>query len=342
MTMVFSQTVSSGSGGEYDFKDVDLPDQRAFLASVDYQGTTYGSDVGVVSSDSTDITLPIRIFETTTDTSKLVADRMHIFFDFTQPGAVQVVELYIISNPTDQTVVSTEEGGPVLPFDLPQGATNLEFQDGTLGDRFIQTPTGFADTMSVRPSTGEYQVLFAFDLPYDRKLSFQQPLVVPVNAVTVMVPEVGIKMKSDQFQAGDIRDVQGIQFRMYTSGQINAGGDVTLELSGSPKQTSTSLVTGSNNRTNLLIGIGSLGLVLVVAGVWIWNRQRSRLEETDEPQEEADPEIDALADPNTIMDAIIALDDLYQAGELPEEAYQQRRSTLKERLREVMDNRPDS
>ena len=157
-----------------------------------------------------------------------------------------------------------------------------------------------------------------------------------------MVPEVGIKMKSDQFQAGDIRDVQGIQFRMYTSGQINAGGDVTLELSGSPKQTSTSLVTSSNNRTNLLIGIGSLGLVLVVAGVWIWNRQRSRLEETDEPQEEADPEIDALADPNTIMDAIIALDDLYQAGELPEEAYQQRRSTLKERLREVMDNRPDS
>jgi hypothetical protein len=34
------------------------------------------------------------------------------------------------------------------------------------------------------------------------------------------------------------------------------------------------------------------------------------------------------------MDAIIALDDMYQAGELPEEAYRERRAELKARLRE--------
>jgi hypothetical protein len=32
------------------------------------------------------------------------------------------------------------------------------------------------------------------------------------------------------------------------------------------------------------------------------------------------------------MDAIITLDDLYQAGELPEEAYRARRAQLKEKL----------
>jgi hypothetical protein len=32
------------------------------------------------------------------------------------------------------------------------------------------------------------------------------------------------------------------------------------------------------------------------------------------------------------MDAILALDDLYQEGKLPEEAYLQRRSELKARL----------
>jgi hypothetical protein len=35
------------------------------------------------------------------------------------------------------------------------------------------------------------------------------------------------------------------------------------------------------------------------------------------------------------LDAIVALDDLYQAGELPETAYQQRRADLKERLRKI-------
>ena len=35
------------------------------------------------------------------------------------------------------------------------------------------------------------------------------------------------------------------------------------------------------------------------------------------------------------MDAIIALDDQYQAGELPEDAYRQRRAELKERLQNL-------
>jgi hypothetical protein len=36
------------------------------------------------------------------------------------------------------------------------------------------------------------------------------------------------------------------------------------------------------------------------------------------------------------MDAILALDDLYQAGKLPEEAYRQRRAELKARLKEIV------
>jgi hypothetical protein len=35
------------------------------------------------------------------------------------------------------------------------------------------------------------------------------------------------------------------------------------------------------------------------------------------------------------MDAIIALDDQYHAGNLPEEAYLERRSALKEKLRSL-------
>ena len=37
------------------------------------------------------------------------------------------------------------------------------------------------------------------------------------------------------------------------------------------------------------------------------------------------------------MDAILALDDLYQEGELHEDAYLQRRAELKASLREMMD-----
>ena len=37
------------------------------------------------------------------------------------------------------------------------------------------------------------------------------------------------------------------------------------------------------------------------------------------------------------MDAILALDDLYQEGELPEDAYLKRRAELKESLKELLE-----
>jgi len=41
-------------------------------------------------------------------------------------------------------------------------------------------------------------------------------------------------------------------------------------------------------------------------------------------------------DPEAVMDAIIALDDQFKAGELPESAYHQRRAALKAHLNELL------
>ena len=46
------------------------------------------------------------------------------------------------------------------------------------------------------------------------------------------------------------------------------------------------------------------------------------------------PALDETAD--DLMDAIITLDDLYQAGEISEDAYLERRAALKERLQGVL------
>jgi hypothetical protein len=74
---------------------------------------------------------------------------------------------------------------------------------------------------------------------------------------------------------------------------------------------------------------------LVVAGVWLYRRNARVAGEPDDDDEYEPVEDGTYEDPDSIVDAIIALDDLYAAGELPEEAYQQRRAELKERLRIV-------
>ena len=89
-----------------------------------------------------------------------------------------------------------------------------------------------------------------------------------------------------------------------------------------------------------MIGLAALGLVLIGAGIWLYLRSQRDYDEDDfiDGDDEKTTSVNDIPDdPEALMDAIIALDDLYQAGELPEEAYRKRRGVLKEGLREMLD-----
>ena len=49
------------------------------MATLEYAGTTYGSDISVAEAGAHTLELPIQVYETTTDASALSADRMHLF-----------------------------------------------------------------------------------------------------------------------------------------------------------------------------------------------------------------------------------------------------------------------
>ena len=160
---------------------------------------------------------------------------------------------------------------------------------------------------------------------------------MPANAVVLLVPEDGIKIKGDNIEDGGIRDVDGVPFHMYNGSSLAAGDELRLTISG--RASGDSLVSGLESNTGLLIGIGALGLVLIAAGVWLYYRSRTQTGER-EGVDEADPsgEPSPDEDADTLMDAILALDDLYKEGQLPEEAYHQRRAELKERLKIILEH----
>ena len=338
MSVVFSTTLTAGENGIYAFRDIAMPPERVFMAGVEYAGGLYGSDIVVAEAGITELGLQVTVYETTTDTAVLAVDRVHILLDFPTADLAQVVEVFIISNPSDKAVIAEEEGGPVVFFPLPEGATNLEFQDGTLGDRYLEVPGGFADTRSISPGMGQYQVVFAFDMPYANKLEFNQLVEMPMSAVVVMLPDVGIKIKSDTLEDAGLRDFQGTSYHMYNGGILAVGEQISFSLSGKPKSATPTLTSSSTQ--SLVIGLGAFGLALVLAGVWLYRRSQlaekaqEQIDDTASAAEMAD-EL-TQEDPNTLMDAIIALDDLYQAGKLPEEAYHERRAELKAKLKQLL------
>ncbi len=58
------------------------------MVTVDYSELTYNSDLGIVEAAVDSIDLPLLIFDTTTDTSLLAIDRLHIFIEPATPGMI--------------------------------------------------------------------------------------------------------------------------------------------------------------------------------------------------------------------------------------------------------------
>lgn len=332
---VLTDTTKLKADNTYFFSNVEMVKGRVYITMVNYSGTTYASDVNIAPPHDGTLDMPITIYETTTDTSVIKADRLHLFFDFVDENTIRVVELYIMSNTSNKTLIPAPGQNITVRFKLPVGSSNLEFQDSVLGERYVATPDGFGDTYSIRPGRGNYQILFSFTMPYNRRLELVQPVLIPVDAVVVLVPEGILKVRSSILKDDGRRDEQGTVYHLYSGNSLEQNAEIHLTLTGQYGGNGFSVLGGSRN--GLIAGLVVFGLAFIIAGIWFY--RHTRLEELDEE------EANAIASPETaeaIMDTIIALDDRYQLGGLPEEAYRERRNELKEKLRTLQQKKAEN
>lgn len=325
-SLVITQTVTLDDSGTYTFSDIEMPHGMMFFTTLQHQGVTYGSDVGSLTPGQTSLDLPITIFDTTQDASGLKLDRLHLFFEQVDPQTMRVAELLVMSNTGSQTIVAPAAGQASFAFSLPSGFENLQFQDGEIGGRYLQTADGFADTTPIYPGVSSYQVLLAYTLPYQRSLELVQPMSVPADAVVILVPAENFKLKGENLAEAGTRDVDGVPYQQYQVENLQAGDQLRLTVSSS-----FSLASGA--QSSLVIGLAALGLALVGGGAWMYVRSRKSDDEADGLEDgQAEPGENAQS-PDDLMDAILALDDLFHAGRIDEATYLERRSVLKDRLK---------
>ncbi len=330
MTESHTQSAPVNDDGSYVFKDVDMPSGRVFLVTVDYQGSTYSSDITQLQQDSLNLTIPVSIYDSTSDTSGISVDRLHLFFDFSVPDTLQVITLYVVSNTGNKTVVPAESGEAVLKFRLPSGAQDLQFQSGALGDRYVHTADGFGDTQPIPPGVDQHQVLYAYSLPYTGSINLDIPVSQAVKSAVILIPSSGVKLQSSQLQDSGSQSVQGASYRVFSADGLAAEDQIHLTLSGMPKpETGSSLVTGGST-PGLLVGLGAFALAVLGAFYWMWRQRAGRIRAIMTPETPGQAVTETQEE---LLDAIITLDDLHKAGKLPDAAYQEHRAELKERLK---------
>jgi len=317
-------TTVTDAKGAYEFAGLEFIENRIFFAEVEYLGVTYSSDVAVFAADTNTLALPtLTLYEATEDYSALSFDQAHFFLDVSDE-TLQVIGVYTFKNSGAETVVITTPMD--VPFiKTPPGAENVGFdltQDSApivaAGD------SGFA----MPPSETAYGFVAFYTLPYTGKTQIQQPFELSASSVVALVPD-GIKASSEQLTEGEAQSFQGANYRSYSGAGMKSGDMLVINLSGQPKSAGA-----TDSRQGLLIGIGALGGMLILAGAWLYLRERGKTSDNEADDEDGDE--DGMKSDEDFLDAIIALDDLHRAGKIGDEAYQARRAELKARLRDVM------
>jgi hypothetical protein len=318
--------------GNFEFTDVPGDANTVFLVTVDYSGVTYDSVPNQFDSATLTYDMPVTVYETTNDQNVLAITQAHLQFDFSAAEKVQVMSLYIISNPGQNAVTVVSDGSTIPFIKIPEGAEGVNFQLAQSSSPLMSATDGFA---LLPGADKQYGIIATFSLPYTKRLNFIQPFILPVSSATVIVPE-GVNVRSDQLtDAGSQNSTSTppTTFHLYQTSSLASGSSLSLTISGKPGDKAGFVL---DQRTLLIIGVSAVGLILIGLGIFLFLRDRKlrKMEDEEDLAENLDP--DSLGnDRESIMDAIIALDDQYKAGDILKEAYDKRREELKERLKNL-------
>jgi hypothetical protein len=319
-SLVETTTTTTAADGAFAFDAVTYVPGRQFLLSAVYADVTYGSEVASFEAAGEPLTLDLPVYERTTDTSVLAVEQMHMFLEFINPGTVTIGQLYIFTNNSDKTYAA--DGANLLQFNLPAGASTLDVQNAVLDQDYFRNADGFGALWQVQPGASGGQILFSFQLPYNEALEFSQVMHFPVTSVNVLVSDLNVSLTGPNLLNLGAQNFQGQSFQNFSRSGLAAGDALAFELTGAVGAGGTAgePAVAVGDSTGLAIGLGALAVALLGIGVWLYRRP-------------ARPDPARLRE--VLLQALVELDDAYEAGDVARDDYLAVRAQLKADLVKV-------
>lgn len=320
---VLTLTASPAKDGSLVFENIELPANRILMVDVEYKGITYQSEMYIVEEGASNVTLtPLNLYETSDDLYALTVDQGHVFLDVSE-GQVQIIEFISVVNSGESAILVPVANDMMALAKMPAGTTSLGY-DAQQGEA---SPVDAADGFAIPPSEKVYGLVAGFQMAYDKSAELEIPFVLGMPAASSIFVPVGVKLEGKTLIDMGQQDIgNGTTYQVYGFGPVPADGSLAVSLSGQPNTAAAGTESAPDSRQFVIIGAGALGILLLGLGAWLYLRDRKQSEAGDEEDEDGDE----FEDASSVLDAIIAIDDLHRAGKIPAEAHQQRRAELKE------------
>ena len=326
---VIERVTLTDAGGSFRF--VNLPPQGnlGYVVSTTYLKVEYTNRM---LGEPLVEPLGVTIYELTNDFSvlHLLDDTLALTSADKKTRQIEVLEAVKLRNGSDRTFqTDVESQGPMnlLRFTLPAGATNLDVETSLPGGHILQVNLGFALTTPIPP--GEHDILYVYRVPYDGStLDYEPHFPMGVESYRVMLPDGLARAESEDLRLAAPATLGHRTFVMLESENVEADGRVSFTMTDLPQPSLMQRVEKAGRSDGFQRGVlpGLTGLVFVgLVGFTLVRRRRASV-----VHEEGDASMDEAHD--DLILAIATLDELFESGNIEEEAYNQQRAELISRL----------
>ena len=261
------QEETTDGEGKFRFQGLDT-EGYSYQLQVDHQGVSYWSDVATFSEGEDTLSIPVTVYDTTTDDADLWVEKAHLILDF-QAGTILLQEVQILLNNGNKTYVSPGgEGGETIHFPLPQGAANLQLMKGMMACCVAQTEKGFAYTRPVFPGVQEF--FFSYELPYQSpSYTLSKEIAYPTSSLDVLVADVGVEVTAPGLTAQEPLSLQGRRYLHLTGQGLTPADGLTLVFNNLPVETRpaepATTASAPGVLAKVVMGLGTVAVLLALA-----------------------------------------------------------------------------
>jgi cytochrome c551/c552 len=307
--------------GAFEFSG--LPWNRGYTITLNYGGTEYTTDKYVFYPDEDMKTIELPVYEPTESDSGLTVKQAHMILQVSA-DSISVAELWMFENDDNKIYVGSDvvDGKrETLRFNLPSGASNIQFIHGIASENVVHTDSGFSDTSAVSP--GPKRVVYTYTLPFKSgKNVVEGRLNYPTDNFLLLVSDSDENVTVEGLRGGGVVDIQNQKFLQWTGQNLTTGSNIVVAINKSVGRESV-LKWAALCMVLLVVGGGVL-YAFVFKGKG-FDRKESKEIVGDVQKEKA-----------MLIQEIADLDDKFEEGGLDAEVYRQARKEKKERLMKLI------
>ncbi|MCX6049892.1 MAG: c-type cytochrome [Chloroflexi bacterium] len=344
-TPVKTFTTTTDAKGQFTFPNLSTDEGVVYIAEAAYANVQYNSNIYALTPVTPTQNIDLPVYETTTDGSGVHMSRSLWIID-QKPGVLVIDQILDFSNQLDRTFLGRPVQGLAAPatlaLQIPAKATDIQFQDGTLGDRYKQIGDRIYDVAPLLPGEEVRQIYIQYRVPFENDATkIEQQLLYPVGQLNLLIPDLpNLQVEVTGLKANQPQTVQGVAYRFWSgdnlptqtisvnlSGLIPTGGTdpravAAASTAGTGAVTTVPLAATPPLKPAVPIAVGGVLLVALAAVVILPLRKQKTMDRALALQQEK----------AALIQNIAQLDDQHDTNELETSVWAQERAELKSQL----------